>query len=201
MKSTNRALSFDNSITKLPYSICSLNYLPVASRHWHFALIPWPMVDPWDPQVQTVVQAISQASLEQLQILVSKLIPGNLIPSAAFIQTLSPSARANVFRACLIVFILSENTIVPRQLQLRAALADSTGRLRLNNNIWDWLRENSGNRNFIYPTAWQGFVCHISAKATSDHSSTFHFVIASLSGKLMSDMTWVSGQSLWAMGY
>jgi len=85
------------------------------------------MIDPWNPQIQTVIQAIRQAPLEQLQIPVSELIPGDLMPSAEFIQTISPTARANVFRACLIVFILSENTIVPRQLQLQAALAELAG--------------------------------------------------------------------------
>ena len=90
------------------------------------------MIDPWNHQIQTVIQAIRQAPLEQLQIPVSELIPGNLMPSAEFIQTLSPTARANVFGACLIVFILSENTIVPRQLQLQAALAGLAG---FNSNV------------------------------------------------------------------
>jgi hypothetical protein len=79
------------------------------------------MIDPWNPQIQTVIQAICHTSLEQLQILVSKLIPGNLIPLVEFKQASSPSARADVFKTCLIVFILSENTIIPRKLQLQAA--------------------------------------------------------------------------------
>jgi hypothetical protein len=81
------------------------------------------MIDPWNSQIQAVIQTIRETSLGQLQPAVDELIPRNLMPPAEFIQALSLTERTVVFRACFIVFVLSENTMVPRQLQLQAALA------------------------------------------------------------------------------
>jgi len=85
------------------------------------------MIDPWNSQIQTVIQTIRETSLGQLQAAVDELIPRNLMPPTEFIQALSLTERTVVFRACLIVFVLSENTMVPRQLQLQAALAELAG--------------------------------------------------------------------------
>jgi superfamily II DNA/RNA helicase len=85
------------------------------------------MLDPWDPQVQILTQAIRETPLEQLQTIVKQLIPLVLMPSAEFLNALSPNERAIALRACLIVFILSESTMVPRQLQLQASLAELAG--------------------------------------------------------------------------
>ena len=49
------------------------------------------------------------------------------MPSAEFIHALSPDERTVVLRACLIIFVLSEDTMVPRQLQPQAALAELAG--------------------------------------------------------------------------
>jgi ATP-dependent helicase YprA (DUF1998 family) len=85
------------------------------------------MIDPWNSQIQAVIQTIRETSLGQLQATVDELIPRNLMPPAEFIQALSLTERTVVFRACFIVFVLSENTMVPRQLQLQAALAELAG--------------------------------------------------------------------------
>jgi hypothetical protein len=85
------------------------------------------MLDPWDPQVQILTQAIRETPLEQLQTIVRQLIPLVLMPSAEFLNALSSNERAIALRACLIVFILSESTMVPRQLQLQAGLAELAG--------------------------------------------------------------------------
>jgi hypothetical protein len=85
------------------------------------------MLDPWDPQIQIIIQAIREIPLEQLQAMVGELVPLELMPSADFIHALSPNERTDVLRACLIVFVLSESTMVPRQLQLQAALAELAG--------------------------------------------------------------------------
>jgi hypothetical protein len=120
MKSTNRALSFDNSIAKLPYSVC-IGVIPrrvaLSTRSSPFLDA---MIDPWNSQIQTVIQTIRETSLGQLQAAVDELIPRNLMPPAEFIQALSLTERTVVFRAYLIVFVLSENTMVPRKLQLQA---------------------------------------------------------------------------------
>ena len=71
------------------------------------------MIDPWNSQIQTVIQTIHETSLGQLQAAVDELIPCTLIPPTEFIQALSLTERMVVFRACLIVFVLSENTMVP----------------------------------------------------------------------------------------
>ena len=73
------------------------------------------------------MQTIRERSLEELQAAVGVLIPPHLMPAAAFINILSPNERTNVFKACLIVYMLSDSTIVPRQLQLQAALAELAG--------------------------------------------------------------------------
>ena len=85
------------------------------------------MFDPWNSQIQTVIQTIRETSLGQLQAAVDKLIPRNLMPPTEFNQALSLTERTVVFRACLIVFVLGENTMVPRQLQLQAAVAELAG--------------------------------------------------------------------------
>ena len=73
---------------KLNYwvTIFEFIYWIIVLCHLHFAIIPWPMIYPWNLQIQTVIQAICWASLEWLQILVCKLIPHNLIPSSVFPQ-------------------------------------------------------------------------------------------------------------------
>src|ERR1700683_2215807 len=85
------------------------------------------MLDPWDPQIQIIIQGMQEIPLEQLQAMVGELVPLKLMPSANFIHALSPNERTDVLRACLIVFVLSKSTMVPRQLQLQAALVEQAG--------------------------------------------------------------------------
>jgi hypothetical protein len=59
-----------------------------------------------------------------VQAAVEALIPPHLMPAATLINILSPNERTNVLKACLIVFMLSDSTIITRQLQLQAALAE-----------------------------------------------------------------------------
>jgi hypothetical protein len=127
MKLKNQALSFDNSIAKLPYSIC-IGVIPHrVALSTHSSPFLDTMTDPCNSQIQTVIQTIHETSLGQLQAAADELIPCNLMPPAEFIQALSLTERMIVFKACLIVFVLSENTMVPRQLQLQAALAEFAG--------------------------------------------------------------------------
>jgi hypothetical protein len=67
-----------------------------------------------------IIQTIQEISLEQLQTAAGELIPLDLMPSVEFIYALSLNERTDVLRACLIIFILSESTMVPRQLQLQS---------------------------------------------------------------------------------
>ena len=84
------------------------------------------MLDPWVPQVQAVIQALRETPLEQLQVMIEEVIPVELMPSVD-LHALCPNERTMAIKACLIVFFLSESTMVPRQLQLQAALADLAG--------------------------------------------------------------------------
>ena len=127
MKLMNRVLSLNLNDLKLPYLIC-IGVIPhcvMLSRCSSPFLNA--MIDLWNSQIQTVIQTICETSLGQLQAAVNELIPRNLMPFAEFIQALSLTERMVVFRACLIVFVLSENNMVPRQLQLQAALAELAG--------------------------------------------------------------------------
>jgi hypothetical protein len=85
------------------------------------------MLDPWDPQVQILTQAIWETPLEQLQTIVGQLIPLVLMLSVKFLNALSTNERTIALRACLIVFVFSESAMVPRQLQLQAGLAELAG--------------------------------------------------------------------------
>ena len=59
--------------------------------------------------------------------MIKEVIPLELMPSADFLHALSPNERTITLKACLIVFFLIESTMVPRQLQLQAALAELAG--------------------------------------------------------------------------
>ena len=65
--------------------------------------------------------------MEQLQVIIEEVIPLKLMPSADFLHALFPNERTMALKACLIVFFLSESTMVPKQLQLQAALAELAG--------------------------------------------------------------------------
>ena len=116
-----------NSITQFPYSICTGVIPRRVALSARSSLLLDTMIDPWNSQIQAVIQTIRETSLGQLQAAVDELIPRNLMPATEFIQALSLTERTVVFRACLIVFVLSENTMVPRQLQLQAALSELAG--------------------------------------------------------------------------
>jgi hypothetical protein len=49
------------------------------------------------------------------------------MPPADFIQSLTAGDQAEVYKACLLVFLISGSRIVPRKLQLLAALATLAG--------------------------------------------------------------------------
>ena len=84
-------------------------------------------MDPWDPNNQSVFEAIRKSRLEDVRAAVSAVIPQHLMPPADFIQLLTPGNQAEVYKACLIVFLISGSQIVPRKLQLLAALATLAG--------------------------------------------------------------------------
>ena len=115
MKLTNQVLSFDNSII-LNYHIRSHLHRVIfflCSRHDSISISTsrGTMLDPWVPQVQTVIQALQETPLEQLQVMIEEVIPLELMSSADFLHALC----------------LNESTMVPRQLQLQAALAELAG--------------------------------------------------------------------------
>ena len=85
------------------------------------------MIDPWDAHVQIAIQNIRDTSLEEPQVAVGTLIPLNLMRATESINALSLNERTDGFKACLIVFVLSDRTMVPRQLQLQAALTELAG--------------------------------------------------------------------------
>ena len=80
-------------------------------------------IDPWDPQIQAIVQSIRETPLNNLRAAVSECIPFELQPTVDFINSLSAGQQADIFKACLIVFLLSNGHMVPRKIQLQAALA------------------------------------------------------------------------------
>lgn len=84
-------------------------------------------IDPWDPRIQAIVQSIRETPLDNLRAAVSGCIPFDLQPSVNFINSLSAGQQADIFKACLIVFLLSNSHIVPREIQLQAALASLAG--------------------------------------------------------------------------
>jgi hypothetical protein len=85
------------------------------------------MVDPWTPEAQAFVQGVREIALETLESIISNSIPADLTPSVQFLNSLAPGARSNVLKASLIIYVLSGCTMVPRELQLRAALAEIAG--------------------------------------------------------------------------
>src|ERR1700683_2103587 len=78
--------------------------------------------------VDTFIQCIREATLEQLQNVTGDLIPLEMMPSATFINALSAHEKTEALKACLIIFILSRSSKVPRQFQLIASLATLAGR-------------------------------------------------------------------------
>jgi ATP-dependent helicase YprA (DUF1998 family) len=80
--------------------------------------------------IDTIIQCIREATLEQLQNVAGNLIPVELMPSATFIDALSAHEKTEALRvkACLIIFVLSRSSKVPRQFQLIASLATLAGR-------------------------------------------------------------------------
>jgi hypothetical protein len=78
--------------------------------------------------IDTIIQCICEATLEQLQNVAGNLIPVELMPSATFIDALSAHKKTEVLKACLIIFVLSCSGKVPRQFQLIVSLATLAGR-------------------------------------------------------------------------
>jgi hypothetical protein len=65
--------------------------------------------------IDTIIQCIREATLEQLQNVAGNLIPVELMPSATFIDALSAHEKTEALKACLIIFVLSCYGKVPRQ--------------------------------------------------------------------------------------
>jgi hypothetical protein len=65
--------------------------------------------------IDTIIQCIREATLEQLQNAAGNLIPVELMPSATFIDALSAHEKTEALKACLIIFVLSRYGKVPRQ--------------------------------------------------------------------------------------
>jgi ATP-dependent helicase YprA (DUF1998 family) len=73
----------------------------------------------------TIIRAVRDASLQGLYPFACSLIQERL-PNE-YIETLSDKDRTDALRACLLVYILTATTIVPRQFQLEATLATLNG--------------------------------------------------------------------------
>jgi ATP-dependent helicase YprA (DUF1998 family) len=73
----------------------------------------------------TIIRAVRDASLQGLYPFAHSLIQERL-PNE-YIETLSDKDRTDALRACLLVYILTATTIVPRQFQLEATLATLNG--------------------------------------------------------------------------
>src|SRR6267154_2672542 len=76
--------------------------------------------------VNLIIQAVREASLEGLDSFARSLIQEQL--PTDYIETLSSKDKTDMLRACLLVYILTATTIVPRQFQLEAILATLNGR-------------------------------------------------------------------------
>ena len=121
------------------------------------------------------------------------------MPAAEFINALSPNERTDVFKACLIIYVLSDCTMVPRQLQLQAALAELAG-------FDSTLISGTGSGktlaiaipHILHPDR-VSFV--ISPLKRLQITQVRSFVIGSHSGGCMPNVLCFSGQSLRAMGY
>ncbi|KAG2144383.1 P-loop containing nucleoside triphosphate hydrolase protein [Suillus bovinus] len=74
---------------------------------------------------QSLIQGIHVASLDALDCFAHELIKEHL-PND-YLQTLCDSDRTHALCACLIVYVLTATTIVPRQFQLEAVLATLNG--------------------------------------------------------------------------
>jgi hypothetical protein len=85
-------------------------------------------MDPWHPNTQILLEAIRKTPIESLRNTVKDVIPLQLMPSVEFIHSLTTNEQEDVLRACLMIFILSNGKMVPRQFQLVGALATLAGR-------------------------------------------------------------------------
>jgi hypothetical protein len=85
-------------------------------------------MDPWHPNTQILLEAIRKTPIESLRNTVKDVVPLQLMPLALFIHSLTTIEQEEVLRACLMIFILSNGKMVPRQPQLVGALATLAGR-------------------------------------------------------------------------
>jgi hypothetical protein len=85
------------------------------------------MLDPWTPEAQAFIQGVREISLATLEAITNEIIPVNLAPPMQFLDTLASNERSDALKASLIIYVLSGNIMVPRELQLRAALAEIAG--------------------------------------------------------------------------
>ena len=69
-------------------------------------------MDPWNPENQSVFEVIRKSRLEDVHAAVSEIIPPQLLPPADFIQSLTVGNQAEVYKACLLVFLISGSRIV-----------------------------------------------------------------------------------------
>jgi hypothetical protein len=83
------------------------------------------MLDPWTPEAQAFIQGVQGTALATLEAIANDIIPVNLVPSVHFLDSLASYERSDALKASLNV--LSGNIMVPRELQLWAALAEITG--------------------------------------------------------------------------
>lgn len=108
-------------------SISELRVVSAASSALLFVRLPV-MEASIPTTMDAVLQGIRKSTLEELQTAIGDLIPLELMPSATFFDALSAHERTEAFKACLIVFILSDSKKVPRRFQLMASLASLAGR-------------------------------------------------------------------------
>jgi hypothetical protein len=75
------------------------------------------------------LHSIWKLNLPALECFIDAMIPGSQLPSADFLDDLSLTGRATVLKLCLLCWKVTEafeRRIVPREFQLRAALATVT---------------------------------------------------------------------------
>jgi ATP-dependent helicase YprA (DUF1998 family) len=95
-----------------------------------------PELDSLNPLLQTEVTELILANVKTIRALTPErlpeftrnLIPQDRMPTTAFMKALSPSERMEALLACLLVWTLSNSTVVPREFQLKVALAAISGR-------------------------------------------------------------------------
>lgn len=74
------------------------------------------------------LQAIRDLPDANLAAACSDLIPADLMPSSLYLQSLTPTEAFIVYRSCMLLYLVTNKSLVPRQFQLEATVAMMSGR-------------------------------------------------------------------------